>query len=141
MALEQVMVEPETTRINSFLTSAAGGVVTGGVVAGVNHAHGVKEMVYAGGRQFLYTLLIGGVGIWLTRRAQQRNKKRFSGLVRTVIDATTGPTAFTFGVNWAYHAALGTPEAFYSALATGAMAVATFAPYAVFTYYRPDTRI
>ena len=134
---EDVQTMSTTRKINSFLVSFAGGIVTGGVVAAVNHAHGTEEMMHAGIKQFLYTLTVGGIGVWLCRRFQRRD----SNLVRKTIEATMYPSIFTFMVNWEYHTLFETPEAFYSGLATGGMAVATFLPYTLYAHHRLESRI
>jgi len=138
MSLDQdVHALSSQRKLNSFLVSAAGGVVTGGVVAVVNHSHGNEEMLAAGARQFLYTLTLGGVGVWMSRRFNHRPV----GRVQRTLEATLYPSTFTFMVNWAYHTFLGTPEAFYSGLATFSMAMATFLPYAIYSQYHQGSRI
>ena len=138
MTLDQdVQKEMQKGRFNSYAMGFFGGLITGGVVAWVNRRHGTDAMMWSGVKQAAYTFTVGSTGVYTCRRFLKRSTQ----FVRKTLEATIVPSIFTFTANYAYHSLLQTPEAFYSAVATFSMAVATFLPYAVYSQYRPQSRI
>lgn len=117
--------------INYKLGSLAG-LFAGGIVFYINSSHGVFPASFASGKQFLYNLFVGGVGMKMCEKLA----KKYENTAVALTASTIAPTVFSFFAAYSIHKIGGTPEAFNSSIVFAPLNAVTAIGFGI--YYRTN---
>jgi hypothetical protein len=130
MDLEEILntqfTKVKTAKLFNVRIGLLGGLIMGGMAAGINSIHGPYEAIKGGLHQFTYTFLLGGFFTGLCGKLS----RNISDPEKAQMVATILPTILTTSATYAWHNYKGTAEPFLTTIPTLIAAYAGFSWWA-----------